>query len=123
MAVVDERERETGMAAVPSFPSSRPTPTSESLFEADGAEQGPARPQLARELYRFQAPFYSGQKLIFTAYRRRAVDLLALATGASVLDVGCGTGLCFPFIEERIGPTGRLVGLDLWPEALGKAEE
>jgi SAM-dependent methyltransferase len=121
--VVEEREREYGTAGVPSLPSVGPAPTSGGLIESDRAERGPARPQLARELYRYQAPFYSGQKLVFTPYRRRVVDLLELATGASVLDVGCGTGLCFPFIEERIGPTGRLVGLDLCPEMLEQAKE
>ena len=40
-----------------------------------------------------------------------------------VLDVGCGTGLCFPAIEARIGPPGALIGIDSSPEMLHQAHE
>ncbi len=32
--------------------------------------------------------------------------------GDVVLDVGCGTGLCFPLLQERIGPRGTIVAVD-----------
>lgn len=51
-------------------------------------------------------------------YRARAVELLDLEPGASVLDVACGTGLNFRRLQERIGPEGRLVGVDLSPRTL-----
>jgi trans-aconitate methyltransferase len=38
-----------------------------------------------------------------------------------VLDVGCGSGLCFPLLEARIGPEGRIVGIDQSPEMLAVA--
>jgi len=38
-----------------------------------------------------------------------------------VLDIGCGTGLCFPLLQERIGPEGRIVGVDPAPDMLGLA--
>ena len=28
------------------------------------------------------------------------------------MDVGCGTGLCFGFLRDKIGSTGRVVGID-----------
>jgi len=55
--------------------------------------------------------------------RRRLVDRLALRPGDTVLDLACGTGLNFLAVEEAIGPTGRLVGVDLSPAMLAKARE
>jgi predicted TPR repeat methyltransferase len=55
--------------------------------------------------------------------RRRAVNNLGLEPGQVVLDVGCGTGLMFEAIEERIGPTGSLIGIELSPEMLAVAAE
>jgi hypothetical protein len=53
--------------------------------------------------------------------RRRAIERLRLANGDIVVEVACGTGINFPLIEERIGPSGRLIGLDLSPEMLAQA--
>lgn len=47
------------------------------------------------------------------AYRRRAVQALQLRPGDTVVELGCGTGLNFPFLEQAIGPEGRIVGVDL----------
>lgn len=55
------------------------------------------------------------------AYRRRAVARLGLRRGDTVVEIGCGTGLNFGLIEERIGAEGRLVGVDLSPEMLAGA--
>jgi demethylmenaquinone methyltransferase/2-methoxy-6-polyprenyl-1,4-benzoquinol methylase len=54
-------------------------------------------------------------------YRRMAVDLLNLRQGDTVLDIGCGTGRNFPFIQRRIGPQGTLIGLDYTPAMLKRA--
>lgn len=60
-------------------------------------------------------------------YRSKAIELLELKEGDAVLDMGCGTGLSFDAIEERIGPSGRLIGLDyteaMLAEAAKRAEE
>lgn len=54
-------------------------------------------------------------------YRREAVRALDLRAGDTVLEIGCGTGLNFPCILERIGPEGRLVALDYTPAMLDEA--
>ena len=37
---------------------------------------------------------------------------LPLRRGDTVLDVGCGTGLCLPLLQHKVGPTGAIVGID-----------
>ena len=56
-------------------------------------------------------------------YRRHAVELLQLKKGDRVVDLGCGTGLSFPAIIERIGPEGRLIGIDMTAGMLACARE
>jgi ubiquinone/menaquinone biosynthesis C-methylase UbiE len=56
------------------------------------------------------------------AQRLRAVQALALRAGDHVIDVACGTGLNFPLIEEAIGPSGRIVGVDLTDAMLARAQ-
>ena len=77
----------------------------------------------ALALYRAHAERYDDATDWAAADRRRAVELLDLRPGDTVIDVGCGTGLCFPDIEDRIGTTGRLVGLDQSIDMLGRAKE
>jgi demethylmenaquinone methyltransferase/2-methoxy-6-polyprenyl-1,4-benzoquinol methylase len=40
------------------------------------------------------------------------IDLLPLSAGDAVVDVGCGTGLCFERLIDRVGPTGTVVGVE-----------
>lgn len=56
-------------------------------------------------------------------YRARAVELLRLKQGDCVVEFGCGTGLNFPLILEKIGPEGYLIGVDLTPGMLACARE
>ena len=80
-------------------------------------------PKCALEKYRVQAATYDRAVARAEPIRREAIARLKLQPGDTVLDVGCGTGLCFPLIEEKIGPEGRLIGIDLSREMLGKARE
>ncbi|WP_328938532.1 methyltransferase domain-containing protein [Streptomyces tauricus] len=49
----------------------------------------------------------------FTPMGRRLVERAAPGEGARVLDVGCGRGACVFPAAERVGPTGRVVGIDV----------
>src|SRR5262245_14042902 len=57
------------------------------------------------------------------AARDAYLDLLEIATGAHVLDVGCGSGAVTREIARRVGSRGRVVGLDPSPELLAVARE
>ena len=46
------------------------------------------------------------------AYKQRSYELLRIRAGDHVLDVGCGTGDDVRAIAEKVGRSGRAVGLD-----------
>ena len=46
-----------------------------------------------------------------------------LPEGATVLDIGCGAGLDALIAARRVGPTGRVTGLDFSPAMLALAEQ
>ena len=52
---------------------------------------------------------------------RRTIGRLALAPGATVLDVGCGIGATALPAAERVGPSGRVLGIELCEQLLGRA--
>ena len=58
-----------------------------------------------------------------TTYRSRAIELLKLKRGDSVVELGCGTRLNFPYIIEQIGAEGKLIGVDLSPKMLAYAQK
>ncbi len=55
--------------------------------------------------------------------RRKAVRHLGLTPADRVLEVSVGTGTNLPLIAEHIGPTGRLVGLDISPAMLARCRK
>jgi ubiquinone/menaquinone biosynthesis C-methylase UbiE len=57
-----------------------------------------------------------------TAFRDRVIDLARLDPGASVLDVGCGTGTLALRAKRRVGPTGRVFGIDASPAMVTRAQ-
>ena len=79
--------------------------------------------QAAREQYRRIASRYDRRAAAGYRYRRHAITTLRLASGDTVLDVACGTGANFGLIEERIGPSGHLIGVDASPEMLDLARQ
>ncbi|WP_435159525.1 class I SAM-dependent methyltransferase [Haladaptatus sp. DFWS20] len=44
--------------------------------------------------------------------RDRVADELGLEPGDTVIEMGCGTGANFPHLQERVGPTGTIIGVD-----------
>jgi ubiquinone/menaquinone biosynthesis C-methylase UbiE len=50
---------------------------------------------------------------IFGAWAGRVADAAEVTTGDKVLDVGCGTGVLAREALRRVGPEGRVTGLDL----------
>ena len=79
-------------------------------------------------LYRKRAKWYDRNTLLLYlagfrhwAYRKRAIQSLALQHGDMVVDLGCGTGLNFSLLQERVGPRGRIIGVDLTDAMLEEA--
>src|SRR5262245_57684544 len=57
------------------------------------------------------------------AIRATYLDLLKIAPGERVLDVGCGTGVVTRDAARRVGSTGTVVGVDPSPTMLMVAGE
>lgn len=51
------------------------------------------------------------------------MDALCLNPGDTVIDIGCGTGLNFPIILDRIGSEGKVIGVDLSDAMLAEAQK
>src|SRR5512133_1093673 len=73
--------------------------------------------------YRRRAEGYDAELALFEPIRTEAVAALKLRPHDTVLDVGCGTGLSFGLLNERIGKGGHIVGIEQCPEMLAKARE
>ena len=57
------------------------------------------------------------------AYRKIGVEALNLKKGDTVIEIGCGTGLNFSLLRKKVGPNGNIIGVDLTPEMLEKADK
>ncbi len=73
--------------------------------------------------YRGHAGRYDQRTRTFQHWREQLVTQLPVGTGDTVLDVGCGTGLCMPGLQDKIGPTGRIIGIDASPDMLDLAAQ
>ena len=65
-----------------------------------------------QRLYTLVAGIYDLRVRLFFRWRKAALRALRPRQGDTVLDLACGTGLNFRHIIERIGPEGRIVGVD-----------
>jgi len=80
------------------------------------------------DIYRKRAKFYDISANLYyligfreLAYRRQAVTALNLQPGDTVVEIGCGTGLNFPLLQQAVGATGRIIGIDLTDAMLAQA--
>lgn len=55
------------------------------------------------------------------AYREQGIRALRLRPGATVVEIGCGTGANFARLVQAVGPAGRVIGADLTDSMLDQA--
>jgi ubiquinone/menaquinone biosynthesis C-methylase UbiE len=89
------------------------------------APDGSPTPVLAAvpPAYRSQARDYDRRTDEFQHWREQLVTQLPLQDGDTVLDVGCGTGLCMPLVQNAVGSTGQIVGIDASEQMLAVAAD
>jgi len=82
------------------------------------------------ETYRKKAKHYDATSRFYPApgypqrsQRQRTVQALNLHSGATVVDMACGTGLNFAILERIVGTGGRIVGVDLTDAMLSRAHD
>lgn len=73
-----------------------------------------------RDLYRRRARRYDLAVVLLRLlgldlqrYRQQTVAALELCPGDHVVELGCGTGLNFSYVQQRIGTQGKIIGVDL----------
>lgn len=54
---------------------------------------------------------------------RELIEKMGLKPGDAVADVGTGVGYMLPFLSRAVGPSGKVVGEDIFPDFLAKARE
>ncbi len=72
--------------------------------------------RLFTAFYDLIAPIYdrwAGEGGLMRPLRRELVDMLDLEPGDQVLEVSVGTGANLPLMCEKIGPSGRISGVDI----------
>ena len=82
-----------------------------------------SEPAAPAQAYRSHAGQYDQRTRTFQHWREQLVTRLAVGLGDTVLDIGCGTGLCMPGLQHKIGPTGTIIGIDASPDMLDLAAQ
>jgi ubiquinone/menaquinone biosynthesis C-methylase UbiE len=82
-----------------------------------------------RDLYRKRANLYDFAVWTYRLiglrekmYRQHTVDALSLRPGDTVVDLACGTGLNFQFLQPLITSDGRIIGVDITDAMLDVAQ-
>ncbi|NLA36243.1 MAG: methyltransferase domain-containing protein [Actinobacteria bacterium] len=71
----------------------------------------------------FSVVYEYGTEKLHGGHRRKALDLLHLNPGDTVLDVPTGTGANLPLLMERVGATGHVYAVDYSPGMLARARK
>jgi len=58
-----------------------------------------------------------------SGWRKAAISRLGMKPGDTVIDIGCGTGLNFPYLQQAVGPNGKIIGVDISNEMLAEAQQ
>lgn len=75
------------------------------------------------ENYDLAVKFFRLLGLRIGKYRKKAIDLLELSNGDTVVELGCGTGLNFPLVLDKIGIKGKIIGVDITDKMLEEAQK
>ena len=93
------------------------------------APQPPSYNRAMTETETFQIPLETAERYeskfvpaLFADWAPHVVATADVSRGQSVLDVACGTGIVARTALPRVGPEGRVVGVDLNPAMLSVAE-
>lgn len=87
--------------------------------DRDGSRE--AHLERSRRVWDLWSRFYGLNDRDTEPIRRRAIETLDLADGDTVLDVGCGPGSNFELLRARVGPGGRVLGVDYSPRMAAEA--
>lgn len=77
-----------------------------------------------RDLYDRWASVYDWNPVLdlVRPARERAVAAMDLSRGDTVVDMGTGTGANLRYLRDGVGPDGRVIGLDISPRMLRRAQ-
>jgi len=95
------------------------TPIAELLVRRPGSDDRSS----GSEAYRSEAIRYDKRTEQFQHWRELLVENLPASRGDTVLDVGCGTGLCLPLLHEKVSATGTIIGIDAAGQMLKAAAQ
>lgn len=79
--------------------------------------------QRSRRVWNWWSSHYTLSESDFAPMRSTTLDHLALSPGDEVIEIGCGPGVNFERIVRDIGPTGRLIAVDVSPRMLEQAKQ
>lgn len=79
--------------------------------------------EISKRFFDQQAHLYDFTRNHLLFYRGKAISLLNLKKGDTVLEIGCGTGENFKQFNKILDNTGLIIGVDFSPKMLAKAKE